>query len=93
MNGLSCDLCGKTLLVDENVRYVARIELFAAYDPMELTEADLEKDFDRELRELIERMKTLDPEKAQDEVHREFRFDLCPACRKKYARDPLPRNT
>ena len=93
MNGISCDRCGKTLLVDEEVRYVAKIEVFAAYDPMELTHADLEKDLDRELRELIERMKTMDPEKAQDQVYRHFRFDLCPACRRKYAKDPLSRDT
>ena len=93
MMKLACDLCGKTLLLDEDVRYIVNIEVFAAYDPMELTEEDLEKDLDKELRELVERMKHMDPEKAQDSVHRRFRFDLCPACQKKYLKNPLQRET
>ena len=88
---LTCDLCGKTLLLDEDVRYVVNIEVFAAYDPMELTEEDLNKDFRKELRELVKRMENMDPEEAQDSVYRKFRFELCPACQKKYIRDPLRR--
>jgi len=86
---LACDLCGKTLLLDEDVRYVVNLEVFAAYDPLELTADDLKKDFRKELRELVEKMKKMDPEKAQDSVYRRFRFDLCPACQKKYLKDPL----
>ena len=40
---LACDLCGKTLLPDEDVRYIVRIEVFAAADPLELTEEDLKR--------------------------------------------------
>jgi len=88
---LTCDLCGKTLLLDEDVRYTVIIEVFAAYDPLELTEEDLQKDYRKELRALVERMKTLDPEKAQDGVYRRFEFQLCPRCQKEYLRDPLRR--
>ena len=91
MMKLTCDLCGKTLLLDEDVRYIVSVEVYAAYDPLELTEEDLEKDLDKELRKLVERMKTMDPEKAQDEVYRRFRFDLCPACQREYLKDPLRR--
>ncbi len=88
---LTCDLCGKTLLIDEDVRYIVNIEVFAAYDPMELTEEDLKKDLRKELSELVKRMEKLDPEKAQDEVYRRFQFHLCPVCQRKYIRDPLRR--
>jgi len=88
---LTCDLCGKTLLLEEDVRYVVNLEVFAAYDPMEITEEDLRKDLRRELRELAKRMEGLDAEKAQDEVYRRFRFHLCPACQREYIRDPLRR--
>ena len=81
---LACDLCGKTLMADEDVRYVVRIEVFAAADPMELTEEDLKKDLRKALRELIVRMERMDPEKAQDSVYRSFHFELCPACQKEY---------
>lgn len=88
---LACDICGKTLLLDEDVRYVVDIRVFAAADPMELTADDLKRDLRRELRELVERMKNMDPEKAQDSVYRRFRFELCPACQKEYLKDPLRR--
>ena len=89
---LACDICGKTLLLDEDVRYIVNVEVLAAYDPLELTQEDLNKDFRKELRELVERMKDMDPEKAQDSVYRKLRFDLCPACQKEYLKDPLRRN-
>lgn len=91
MMKLACDICGKTLLLDEDVRYVVDIRVFAAADPMELTADDLKKDLKRELRELVERMKKMDPEKAQDSVYRSFRFELCPACQREYLKDPLGR--
>ena len=88
---LSCDLCGRTLLLDEDVRYLVNIEVFAAYDPLELTEEDMKRDYRKELRELVERMKDMDPEQAQDGVYRRFRFDLCPKCQREYLKDPLRR--
>ena len=88
---LTCDLCGKTLLLDEDVRYNVNIEVFAAYDPMELTAADMKKDYRKELRDLVRRMKKMDPEKVQDGVYRRFTFQLCPSCQKEYLKDPLMR--
>ena len=31
-----CDRCGKAILKDE-LRYVAKVEVYAAYDPLEIT--------------------------------------------------------
>ena len=89
MHGLVCDACGGTLLLEEDVRYVLRIEGFAAYDPMELTRQDLERDLEAEMGELVKSLENLDAEEAQDGVHRSFRFDLCPRCWKDYLKDPL----
>lgn len=89
----TCDLCGKPLLADEDTRYVVRIEVYAACDPMEITEADLQEDHAAEMRKLIEQMKGLSAEEAEDQVYRKFRFDLCPACQAKYLEDPLLRGS
>jgi hypothetical protein len=89
MDGLVCDACGATLLVDEEVRYVLEIAGFAAYDPMEITRGDLEKDLEGEMKRLLDSMSGLSAEEAQDQVHRAFRFDLCPRCWRSYIRDPL----
>ena len=40
MEGITCDRCGKSLLIDESVRYEVKIVVQAAYDPMELTAED-----------------------------------------------------
>ena len=89
MMQLTCDRCGKTLLLDEDVRYVAKIQVYAAYDPLELSAEDLKKDHRAELRALVEKLKAMEPEKAQDSVYRELTFHLCPACQREYLKDPL----
>ena len=40
----SCDLCGKDLTDATDGRYVVHMEVFAAHDPAEITEADLGDD-------------------------------------------------
>ena len=90
MDRLTCDRCGAGLLLDAPVRYEVRIEVKSAYDPMELTQEDLSKAAD-DLKKAIEALKNYPVEKAQDEVYREFRFDLCATCQKAYLKSPLGR--
>ena len=89
MHGLSCDRCGKSLLVDEEVRYRMRMEIVAAYDPPELMAADLERDFDAEIRRLVRSMEGRDPRELEEEVAAMRHFDLCPPCRRAMLEDPL----
>ena len=89
MHGLSCDRCGKSLLVDEEVRYLLRLEIVAAWDPPELMPADLEKDFDAEIRRLVRSMEGRDGRELEEEVAAVRRFDLCPPCRAAVLEDPL----
>ena len=90
MDHLICDRCGNGLLLDAPVRYEVKISVTSAYDPLELTQEDLARAED-ELKRLIEKLKDYSPEKAQDEVHREFRFDLCATCQKTFLSNPLAR--
>jgi len=41
-NLFACDLCGKQISQEERLRYVVKIEVFAAHDPAELTEEDFD---------------------------------------------------
>ena len=52
MDGITCDMCGKSLLVDEDVRYIADVSRsYAAYDAMEITTEDLaRRDIAEEIR-------------------------------------------
>ena len=90
MAGFCCDMCGKALLADEDVRYIVKIEVFAAYDPMELTDGDVAQDHMKEIRELVKRMSEMEPQALEDQVYKSFTFDLCPACQKKFLKKPLP---
>ncbi|RMG08514.1 MAG: hypothetical protein D6731_21765 [Planctomycetota bacterium] len=92
MDGLTCDRCDGPLLVREDVRYEVFIRVQAAYDPMELNldalaAADVGDELER-LREAIERKSA---EELEAEVYKEFRFDLCLPCQRRYLRDPLGR--
>jgi len=83
MDGITCDMCGKSLLVDEDVRYVGDLLVYAAYDPMEVTSEDLQRDIRAEISELLEKMKDRDAAELEEEVVAARRLDLCPACRKR----------
>jgi len=90
MDGLTCDGCGRALLVDEPARYVVRIQVFAAYDPLELTPDDLARDHRAEIQALLDRLAEADPQELQDSVYKEFVFDLCMACQRRYLARPMP---
>ena len=87
----TCDRCGKALLVGENVRYLVRIEVKAAYDALELTKEDLAGDLQAEIRLLLDRMKGMDPQALEDQVYKSMSFDLCMACQRGFVGDPLAR--
>jgi hypothetical protein len=87
---LTCDLCGRALLAEEPVRYEVRIQVYAAYDPLELTPDDLSQDHRAEIRALLRQLEDMDPQEVEDSVYKEFRFDLCMACQRRYLRRPLP---
>ncbi|NQT89435.1 hypothetical protein HQ560_21885 [bacterium] len=90
MHHLTCDICGKTLLTDESVRYQARIQVFAAYDPLEITADDLARDARAEIRALLDTLAGMDPQEVEDSVYKDMYFDLCMACQREYLRRPLP---
>ena len=85
----TCDMCGKPLLSDEDVRYVVKIEVYAAYDPMEITEEDLDRDHKKEIADLLSQMEDMDPEELEEGVYKRMRFDLCAACHRRYLANPL----
>ncbi len=84
----SCDLCGQQL---GNRRFVAKMEVYPAFDPEELDEADLEADHLQEIASLIEEMEATGKSDLQMCNTKNFRFDLCPDCLEKFIRDPLGR--
>jgi hypothetical protein len=89
MMHFSCDVCGKDIRAGEDQRYVIKIEAFAAEDPAELTEADLEDDHLAEVSELLQELEDADEEMELPAASKQFRYDLCCDCHKRFVRDPL----
>ena len=74
-------------------RYVLKIEVFAAHDPAEITEADLEEDHMEAVSELLRELEGGGDADAVEPVSRRLRYDLCPACRQRFLRHPLSRES
>ncbi len=89
VDGLVCDSCNDNLLLDSDVRYVLKVEGFAAYDVLEISTDSLARDLKAEMKATIEALERQDATEAQDDVHRTFAFDLCPACWRRFLRNPL----
>jgi hypothetical protein len=83
-----CDRCGRPLERGQ-LRYIARIEVLAAADPLEITLNDLLRDSRRELDALLAQCEQLTEEELMRDVYVKFEFDLCRACQKAYVTDPL----
>ncbi len=87
---VTCDGCGKDLRPGED-HHVVKIEVFAARDPAELTEADLDEDHMEAVGELLRQMEEMDEPIDVEPASCQRRFDLCSDCRKRFLRDPLGR--
>ena len=90
---ITCDLCGKEILPGVQHRYVVKMEVFAAHDPTEITEADLDDDHMEAVSQLIreEEDNLIDPDVVAPR-YKNLRYDLCPCCHKKFLTDPLGRD-
>jgi hypothetical protein len=87
---ISCDLCGKELQPGTSRRYVVKMEVFAAHDPAEITDADLDDDHLEEVGQLLREQADDDPPATDGApAYKRIRYDLCCGCHQKFLRDPL----
>jgi hypothetical protein len=85
-----CDGCGKELRPGED-HHVVKIEVFAAVEPAELTEEDLDIDHMEAMSEMLEQLEECPQAYELPPSAKNLRYDLCGDCRKRYLRDPLGR--
>ncbi len=88
---VTCDLCGKKLRTGEDLHYVVKIEAYAASDPAEITEADLEEDHMDVVSQLLQGCQDGDCDVDLVDPYKAFRYDLCQDCHRKFVRDPMAR--
>ncbi|GAB4353228.1 MAG: hypothetical protein Kow0099_37470 [Candidatus Abyssubacteria bacterium] len=84
----SCDMCGARIETSE-LRYVLKMDIFAAYDTLKIEQSDLERDYEAEIKQLIERIQGMNPRQLEEDVFKHLTFDLCRACQRKFLKNPL----
>jgi hypothetical protein len=87
----SCDLCKREFDPDGDLRYVVKIEIYAAYDPNASADDDEDRDHLQEIQDILESMEDAEDERIGEDVYQQLRFDLCPECRRKFLKNPLAR--
>ncbi len=87
----SCDLCKRELDPQIDLRYVVKIEVYAAFDPTADETEEEDRDHLEEIQDILERLEDSTSEAIGDDVYQQLRFDLCPECRRKFMKNPLGR--
>jgi hypothetical protein len=86
----SCDCC-KRELAPEDLRYVVKMEVYAAFDPNALDEAADDRDHLQEIQEILQRSDDVVNDQIASDVYEQLRFDLCPECHGRFLKNPLSR--
>ncbi len=89
MQHFSCDWCGKEMAPDSDRHFIVKMEIYAAHDPAELTEDDLDDDHLESLGELLQQIEDGDEDDDLPPAYTQIRLDLCPSCHKRFLKDPL----
>jgi len=83
-----CDLCGRAI-APGTTRYVARIEVSAAVEPLVITAEDLQRDHRGTIDALTEECARQSEEDLMKDVYVRFDFDFCRSCQRAYIAAPL----
>jgi len=75
----TCDSCSRSLPRPQD-RYILEIKLYAAPE-IQITEEDLKKDIQSQMRQLIKQTRDMDKKKLEEEVFVSYKLNLCKRCR------------
>ena len=87
----SCDACKRLIDPNHALRYVVRMEVYAATEVNNTDESDDDRDHLLEIQDILEQMDDSESEAISGEVYQQLRFDLCPQCREKFLSNPISR--
>lgn len=86
----TCDCCKRLIDPERELRYVVRVEVYAALDPMDEHVED-DRDNLQEIQDILDRLDDAEDDRISDDVYHQKRFDLCSDCRQAYVKNPLGR--
>lgn len=86
----SCDRCKRTLDAELDLRYVVEIDVRARMDGLK---DDASDDLDplQEIEDVLNDALLAGETPPAEDIARRLRFDLCPACYRRYLKNPLGR--
>ncbi|OHB68762.1 MAG: hypothetical protein A2V70_01900 [Planctomycetes bacterium RBG_13_63_9] len=85
---LVCDRCAAELKPGQGDFYVVRIEALADPTPPSFSVDDLLRDVRAEIQRLLDRMESLSPQEALDQVYRRLVVYLCGPCYRQWIENP-----
>ncbi|MCP4265704.1 MAG: hypothetical protein GY777_09040 [Candidatus Brocadiaceae bacterium] len=85
----SCDMCGRSLVPEEDDRYVVKIEVYSACDSIDGDDEEMITDFEEDVEEGDDEIENLDSDEIDSLEYKTFRYDLCCKCHSRYLQDPL----
>jgi hypothetical protein len=91
MMHFTCDRCRRVIDSEQELRYVVRMEIEAAMDPIHEGDPQDDRDHLLEIDEILERVDALQSEALDDDLYQKRRYDLCPQCFRKFSANPLGR--
>lgn len=87
----TCDDCKREIDPAEELRYVVKMEVYAAMEPVEIDDVEEDRDHLLEIHEILERSFADGSECVSDDVYKKLRYDLCPRCHQKFMKNPIRR--
>ena len=85
-----CDRCGTTLR--PSAYYDVSLELKSDTEPLQLKPSDLHRDTQREIDDLVDRMRDTDAAALEADVYKLMKFRVCRGCQQVLLHDPLQRS-
>lgn len=87
----TCDGCHRPIDTEGELRYVVRLEVYAAFDACE-EDQDTGHDHLQEIDDILETL-DLDDAEFEEDVFQQVRYDLCGECRRRFLKNPLGKLT
>ena len=87
----SCDRCKRPIDPHDDLRYAVRIEVRAKLGVEDGLDEEDDRDHLMEIHEILESEEASADDMVGEDVYQQRRFDLCPECYRKFARNPVGR--
>ncbi|HTN76647.1 MAG TPA: hypothetical protein VL096_15415 [Pirellulaceae bacterium] len=87
----SCDRCKCMIDPEDELRYIVKLEVSAAMEPMDNSSVTDDRDHLLEVQEILERLEASDDENIGDDIYQKKSFDLCSNCYREFIKNPLGR--